>query len=51
MLFKAVARQCFELLTRVEQRNLLAWLDEAADAKERKARIQDLLNRLQSGEP
>mgnify|MGYP005837929053 CR=1 FL=1 len=51
MLFKAAARQRFELLTRAEQRNLLAWLDEAANAKERKARIQDLLNRLQRGEP
>lgn len=47
MLFKAAARQRFEQLSRAEQRNLLAWLEEAGDAQERKMRIQELLNRLQ----
>ncbi len=50
MLFKAAARQRFEQLTRAEQRSLLAWLDEATDAAERKVRIHDLLDRLQRRE-
>lgn len=47
MFFKPLARQRFERLTRAGQRSLLIWLDEALDAPERKARIDDLLNRLQ----
>ncbi len=50
MIFKSAARQRFEQLTRAEQRSLLVWLDEAADAAERKVRVQDLLDRLQRGE-
>lgn len=50
MIFKSAARQRFEQLTRAEQRSLLVWLDEAADAAERKVRAQDLLDRLQRGE-
>ena len=50
MLFKAAARQRFEQLARAEQRSLLAWLDDATDAAERKMRIQELLDRLQRGD-
>ncbi len=46
MIFKAAARRRFEQLSRPEQRSLLAWLDAAADAQERTARINDLLVRL-----
>jgi len=51
MIFKATARQRFEQLARPEQRSLLVWLDQAADAQERNARINDLLDRLQRGDP
>lgn len=51
MIFKAAARQRFEQLARAEQRSLLAWLAAAVDTQERKARIQELLDRLQRGEP
>jgi len=50
MLFKATARRRFEQRTRAEQRSLLAWLEAASDANERKARIDEMLDRLQRGE-
>ena len=46
MIFKGAARRRFEQLPRPEQRSLLAWLDAAAGAQERQARIDDLLGRL-----
>lgn len=46
LFFKPAARRKFEQLPRVEQRSLIAWLDQAADAQERKARIEALLERL-----
>lgn len=49
MIFKTAARQRFEQLALAEQRSLLAWLGAAADAQERKMRIQELLDRLQRG--
>jgi hypothetical protein len=50
LLFKASARRRFEQLSRPEQRSLLVWLDEATDAQERKARINEMLDRLQREE-
>lgn len=46
MLFKPAARRRFEHLSRAEQRNLLIWLDEAADLRERQARIDEMLAQL-----
>lgn len=46
MIFKSAARRRFEQLPRAEQRNLLIWLDEAADSRERQARIAEILAHL-----
>ena len=46
MIFKSAARRRFEQLSRAEQRNLLIWLDEAADLCERQARIAEMLAQL-----
>lgn len=46
LFFKPAARRKFEQLSRTEQRSLIAWLDQAVDAQERKARIETLLERL-----
>ncbi len=46
MIFKPAARRRFEQLSRTEQRNLVIWLDEATDARERQARIAGLLGQL-----
>lgn len=46
LFFKPAARRKFEQLSRAEQRSLVAWLDQAVDAQERKARIETLLERL-----
>lgn len=47
MLFKSAARVRFEQLPQPEQRSLIFWLDEATDSGERRARIGELLDRLQ----
>lgn len=47
MLFKSAARVRFEQLPQVEQRSLIFWLDEASDGSERRARIGELIERLQ----
>lgn len=48
LFFKAAARRKFEQLSRADQRSLITWLDEAEDAQERKARIESLIERLES---
>lgn len=50
VIFKSTARIRFEQMARSEQRSLLVWLDQATDAAERKARIGDLIDRLQRGD-
>ena len=47
MLFKSAARVRFEQLPQPEQRSLIFWIDEAADSSERRARIGELIERLQ----
>lgn len=47
MLFKSAARVRFEHLPQPEQRSLIFWLNEAADGSERRARIAELIGRLQ----
>jgi len=47
MLFKSAARVRFEQLPQAEQRSLIFWLDEASDGSERRARIGELIERLQ----
>jgi uncharacterized protein YdeI (YjbR/CyaY-like superfamily) len=47
MLFKSAARVRFEQLPQPEQRSLIFWIDEAADSSERRARIGELIDRLQ----
>ncbi len=47
MLFKSAARVRFEQLPQPEQRSLIFWIDEAADNSERRARIGELIERLQ----
>ena len=46
MIFKAAARRRFEQLSRPEQRSRLIWLEQAADARERTARIAEILDQL-----
>jgi len=46
MIFKAAARRRFEQLPRAEQRNHIIWLEEATNARERAARIAEMLDRL-----
>ena len=47
LLFKSAARVRFEQLPQPEQRSLIFWIDEAADNSERRARIGELIERLQ----
>ena len=47
MLFKSAARVRFEQLPQPEQRSLIFWIDEAANNSERRARIGELIERLQ----
>lgn len=50
MIFRSSARLRFEQMARSEQRNLIFWIDQAADAKERNARMDALIERLARGD-